>query len=341
MAFPFQKQEAFFEAHIQAFHFFGGVPRRITYDNLKTAVYKILEGKKRQEQQAFKEFRSYYLFESNYCTPAQAHEKGGVENDVGYAQRNFFSPILEVESFQELNAILRKACEQDMQRRTRGQKKLVAELWQAEKGFFLPLPTRDFPACTTRVVKPNNYLQVVYDTNRYSVPYDYRDRQLVLRAFPFRIELLYLDDVIADHPRCFEKERDILDPLHYLALLVQRPGAFEHAKPLRNWRKQWPKSYERLLQELQENQADGRGVREFLEILKLHQEYPEKLVAKAIEMALELGAAHLDGVQLCLRQLLEPEPQIRSLDLSSHPELGQIGNQPLDLGQYDRLLQAR
>ncbi len=341
MAFPFQKQEAFFEAHIQAFHFFGGVPRRITYDNLKTAVYKILEGKKRQEQQAFKEFRSYYLFESNYCTPAQAHEKGGVENDVGYAQRNFFSPILEVETFQELNTILRQACEQDMQRRTRGQKKLVAELWQAEKEFFLPMPARDFPACTTRVVKPNNYLQVVYDTNRYSVPYDYRDRQLVLRAFPFRIELLYLDDVIAAHPRCFEKERDILDPLHYLALLAQRPGAFEHAKPLRNWRKQWPKSYERLLQELQERHADGRGVREFLEILKLHQEHPEKLVAKAIEMALELGAAHLDGVQLCLRQLLEPEPRTRSLDLSSHPELGQIGNQPLDLGQYDRLLQVR
>lgn len=341
MAFPFQKQEAFFEAHIQAFHFFGGVPRRITYDNLKTAVYKILKGKKRQEQQAFKELRSYYLFESNYCTPAQAHEKGGVENDVGYAQRNFFSPIPEVASFQELNAILRKACEQDMQRRTRGQKKLVAELWQAEQGFFLPLPTRDFPACTTRVVKPNNYLQVVYETNRYSVPYDYRDRQLVLRAFPFRIELLYLDDIVAVHPRCFEKEQDILDPLHYLALLAQRPGAFEHAKPLRNWRKQWPKSYERLLQELQENQADGRGVREFLEILKLHQEHPEKLVAKAIEMALELGAAHLDGVQLCLRQLLEPETRIRSLDLGSHPELGQIGNQPLDLGQYDRLLQAR
>ncbi len=191
------------------------------------------------------------------------------------------------------------------------------------------------------MVKPNNYLQVVYDTNRYSVPYDYRDSQLVLRAFPFRIELLYLDDVIAEHPRCFEKERDILDPLHYLALLSQRPGAFEHAKPLRNWRKQWPKSYERLLQELQEDQMDGRGVREFLEILKLHQEYPEKLVAKAIEMALELGAAHLDGVQLCLRQLLEPEPQIHSLDLSSHPELGKIGNQPLDLGQYDRLLQVR
>lgn len=341
MAFPFQKQEAFFEGHIQAFHFFGGVPRRITYDNLKTAVYKILEGKKRQEQQAYKEFRSYYLFESHYCTPAKAHEKGGIENDIGYAQRNFFSPILEVDTYQELNDFLRQACQQDMQRRTRGQEKLVAELWEAEQEFFLPLPARDFPACITRVVKPNNYLQVTYETNRYSVPYDYRDRQMVLRAFPFQIELLYLDEVIAVHSRCFEKEQDILDPLHYLPLLAQRPGAFEHAKPLRHWRKKWSKSYERLLQELRESKPDGRGVREFLEILKLHQEYPEKLVKQAIERALDLGAAHLDGVQLCLRQLLEPEPQTPSLDLSSHPELVQVGHQPLDLGQYDRLLQAR
>jgi len=99
MAFPFQKQEAFFAGHMMAFHFFGGVPRRITYDNLKTAVYKVLEGKNRDEQKAYKTFRSYYLFESNYCTPGQGHEKGGVENDVGYAQRNFMSPLPQVGSY--------------------------------------------------------------------------------------------------------------------------------------------------------------------------------------------------------------------------------------------------
>lgn len=341
MAFPFQKQEAWFEGHIQGFHFFGGVPRRITYDNLKTAVYRVLEGKKRQEQQAFKAFRSYYLCESHYCTPAQAHEKGGVENDIGYAQRNFFSPIPEVDSFEELNAYLHQACLQDAQRRTRGQKELVAQLWEAENTFLLPLPARDFQACATRVVKANGYLQVDYDTNRYSVPYEYRDKQLVLRAFPFRIEFLYLDEVIASHVRCFQKEQDILNLWHYLPLLQQRPGAFEHTKPLRRWRKQWPKSYEQLLTSLRENQPEGRGVREFLEILKLHQEYPKKQVEQAIEMALALGAAHLDGIQLCLRQLLQPKEPPSPLDLSFYPELVGVGNQPVELGQYDRLLGAR
>ena len=105
-AYPFQKQEAFLEAHEFGFHFNGGVPHRITYDNLKTAVFKILEGHNRQEQEAFKAFRSYYLFDSRYCTPAQGHEKGGVESDVGYAQRNFFSPIPRVNSYEELESTL-------------------------------------------------------------------------------------------------------------------------------------------------------------------------------------------------------------------------------------------
>ena len=75
-AYPFQKQEAFLDGHESAFHFIGGVPHRIAYDNLKTAVFKVLEGHNRQEQEAFKAFRSFYLFDSRYCTPAQGHEKG-------------------------------------------------------------------------------------------------------------------------------------------------------------------------------------------------------------------------------------------------------------------------
>ncbi len=341
MAYPFQKQEAFFEAHIQAFHFFGGVLRQVTYDNLKTAVYRILKGRKRQEQQTFKEFRSYYLFESRYCTPGQGHEKGGVESDVGYAQRNFFSPMQAVNSFEELNANLRQACTKDVQRRIRGKKELVAELWEAEKPYFLPLPVEDHKACTTRVVKPNGYMQVEFETNRYSVPYDYRDKQLVLRAFAFQIELVYLDEVVVRHPRCFNKEQDILEPLHYLPLLEQRPGAFEHALPLRQWRKEWPAGYEQLLQRMQASKPDGRGVREFLNVLKLHQDYPAKLIEKAVCMALELGAVHLDGVQLCLRQLLEPAPLPEPLDLSDYPKLMNVGEQPVDLRQYERLMAVR
>jgi len=87
-AYPAQKQEAFFEGHVLAFHHFGGIPLRLSYDNLKIAVQYILEGGGRQEQRAFVAFRSHYLFLSHYCTPGQGHEKGRVEKGAGFARRN-------------------------------------------------------------------------------------------------------------------------------------------------------------------------------------------------------------------------------------------------------------
>ena len=341
MAFPFQKQEAFFEGHIQAYHFFGGVPQRQTYDNLKTAVFKILEGRNRQEQVVYKTFRSYYLFESHYCTPAQGHEKGGVESDVGYAQRNFMTPILKVASYEELNAVLQKACLENVQRHIRGKEAPVAQLWEEEKRSLLGLPNADYAACTSYPVKPNGYSQVELDTNRYSVPVTHRDSQLVLQAYPFRVKVLSGKAVIADHPRCFGREQDVIDPLHYLTLLEQRPGAFEHAKPIRDWRQHWPKDYDQLLEELRQRWPDGRGVREFIAILKLHLDHPAEQVQQAVRAAIELGATHLDGVRLCLHQLQEAPVHTTPLDMSVHPQLADYGNQPVDLKQYDQLLSKR
>lgn len=338
MAFPFQKQEAFFEGHNQAFRFFGGIPRRLTYDNLKTAVYKVLAGRNRQEQESFKKFRSYYLFESNYCNPAQGHEKGGVENDVGYVQRNFMTPLLRANSYEELNAMLWKACQGNLHRRVRGQRAGVFDLLADERSQFLPLPGELFPACVGSPVKPNGYSQVDLDTNRYSIPVEHGNDQLVMRAYPFRVEFLYGDDVIAVHPRCFGREQDVLDPLHYLSLLEQRPGAFEHAKPLRHWRKYWPKDYDRLLEALRTRSPEGRGVKEFISVLKLHRDHPADQIEQAVHAALELGAASLDGVRLCLHQLQHTQSQFSPLEAECFASLAAFGNQPVNLQQYDRLV---
>ena len=340
VAFPFQKQEAFFEGHIQAFHFFGGVPRRITYDNLKTAVFRILEGHHRQEQRAFSAFRSHYLFESHYCTPAQGHEKGGVESDVGYAQRNFFAPIPKAKDFVELNTMLHQACMNDMLRNTRGENRSVAEVLLSEKSSLLPLEGHDFRACSNHLATVNPYSQVVFETNRYSVPSKYVGQQLPVRAYPFRVEVLSATEVIAEHPRCFGREQDILNPLHYLGLLEQRPGAFEYALPVRQWRQKWTPEYEKMLDLLRHTKPDGSGVREFVAILKLHRDYPVEMVDRAVKQALDLGAAHLDGVQLCLRQLLSPHESPPALVLD-HPKLVAVGSQPIRLEQYNQLLEAR
>lgn len=340
-AYPFQKQEAFLDAHEAGFHFIGGIPHRITYDNLKTAVFRILEGHNRQEQEAFKAFRSYYLFDSHYCTPAQGHEKGGVESDVGYAQRNFFSPLPRVKDYDELNQLLLERCKQDVDRHIRGHEAPVSELWEVDKVHLLPFPKQDYPACETRPVKANSYSQVVFETNRYSVPHTFAGKQLVLRAFPFKIEVLSLENVIATHRRCFGREQDVFDPLHYLTLLEQRPGAFEHTLPLRQWRKKWPATYEQLLTELQQSKPEGQGIREFVAILKLHQSHATDLVERAVEAAVHTGMLNLDGVMYHLQRLSTPWPSPNPLDLSHLPQLADIGCQPVNLQVYNQLLGVR
>ena len=130
-----------------------------------------------------------------------------------------------------------------------------------------------------------------------------------------------------------------MDPLHYLPLLEQRPGAFDHAKPIRRWRKSWPPVYERLLAQLRSQWPDGRGVREFVRILKLHQDHPDDLVAQAVGQALEYGCAHADGVQLCLRQLMHPESPLAPIELTQWPELEVVAIPAPDLQRYDQLLE--
>jgi len=339
MAFPAQKQEAFFEGHVQAFHHFQGIPHRISYDNLKAAVQKILEGHTRQEQLAFIALRSHYLFESHFCTPGQGHEKGGVEHGVGFGRRNFMVPIPQVAAFAELNTLLLAECLKDDARRVDGQPLTIGAAWELERTALLPLPAKDYPCCVTRPVCLTPYSQVEFESNRYSVPTDKVHPHLVLKAYPFRVDILYLADVIASHARCYGHDQDIFNPLHYLPLLAQRPGAFQHAKPLRRWRETWPPAYEHLLAKLQAEQADSGSVREFVKILKLHEAYPANLIEQAVTQALAYGCIHADGVELCLRQLLHPEAAIAALDVSGNARLDSH-SEPPDLRRYEQLLGA-
>ena len=336
--YPFEKQEAFLDGHIRAFDFFGGVPHTITYDNLKTAVFRVLAGKNRHEQDSFTEFRSHYLFESRYCNVRQPHEKGGVENDVGYMRRNYLTPIPKVDRWQTLNQKLWLDCQQDTHRRIRGNKESIAVMLQEEQPCLLPLPNRHTKACAVRPVKTNPYSQITYETNRYSVPVEYAGKQLVLRAYPFEIEVLFLDHVVARHERCFERETDCYEPLHYLPLLIQRPGAFDHAAPIRHWRKSWPPIYEQLLTQLCDRFPRSQAIRKFLMILNLNRNHPKELVERAIQVAMQYGVPSVDAVKLQLRSLTVSEPVFQQLDLTNHGRLANLGDYTVNIGQYDTLV---
>jgi len=340
MAFPSQKQESFLAGHVAAFHYFGGVPQRISYDNLKTAVKKIFIGPEREEQESFILFRSHYLFESHYCNPNAGNEKGRVEDGVGYSRRNFLSPPPAVASFEELNAHLREQCQADDARRISRQPQTIAEAFQQERSLLRPLPARDLETCRQVTARLNGYSQVEVETNRYSVPTDRATKTLRVKLYPFEVKIYRPDEAeaIAVHPRSYGQQQDILAPQHYLPLLAQRPGAFHYARPIRQWRATWPAVYEQLLAEMQHHQPGSAGIREFIRVLHLHQQYPAELIEQAVSQALQYHCPRADGVELCLRQLLQPDVPPPQLDLQAHPHLPEIAPPPVSLACYNQLL---
>jgi hypothetical protein len=243
-----------------------------------------------------------------------------------------------VADFAALNAHLLQKCQQDDQRQVARQAVTIGEAWAVERAYLQPLPAYPFDPRCTQPVTLNGYGQVTFETNRYSVPVEQAQKQLVLKADPFTVTIQHLDTVLATHPRSYAREQDILNPLHYLPLLEQRPGAFEHAKPIRQWRAHWPPIYERLLRTLRQRAAEGPGVREFIQILKLHQEYPAALLQQAITQALDYGCPHVAGVRLCLHQLQHPEMSLPPVDLTHLPELAVVADQAPDLQRYEQLL---
>jgi transposase len=342
MLFPSQNQESFLYGHVQAFTFFGGVPARISYDNLATAVKLAFDKKdkkqKRFENRTFVSFRSYYLFESHFCTPAAGWEKGQVEHGVKFSRENYLVPIPEAASFEEVNQLVLERCQQEDKRRVSRQPVTIGEAWEQERPLLQPLPRFAYDCCNMVTVRLTPYSLATYETNRYSVPVKRARRDAKIKAYPFHIEIWDDKELLATHPRCYGREQDVFDPLHYIALLEQRPGAFDYAAPMKRWRKEWPESYNKVLATLKEKWPEGRGVQEFIRILQLHNDYPADLIEQAIDQALTYGCVHLDGVLHCLHQLIEPEESPQSLDLSNRPDLQNIGNQPVDLSRYEKLL---
>ena len=267
------------------------MPRRIRYDNLKPAVHKILTGKNRQEQAAWIAFRSHFLFESEYVTPGRGQEKGGVENLVGYVRRNFLVPLPDVQDFAELNAYLLDCCERDARQRQRFgrtvQESLAGGAGQSAGHCRQKLPE----ACVSVTAKVNRRQQVRLDGNWYSVPPEYVGRLVTVHAYVFRVTMAYQDRVIASHVRSYGREEEVLEPHHYLPVLLRKPGAFARATPILKW--PLPAVYEAYYRQLQERREGSGGTREYIRILMLLKDHPLQEVTAAVEQASTLRPLRL------------------------------------------------
>ena len=232
-AFPRECTEAFLEGHVRAFAFFGGVPRRISYDNSKIAVARITGSRDRKLTDEFLRLKSHHLFEDHFCLVRRPNEKGHVETLVGFARRNFLVPVPAVHGgLEPLNARLEADCRDDLARRLRGKPATKAELLAEERAALLPLPAEAFVAARVEPPTADSLSLVRFDTNDYSVPTALRPPPASRSSGRWtRVRIVAGDRVVAEHRRCWGRERVTYDPVHYLALLERKPGALDFAGP--------------------------------------------------------------------------------------------------------------
>ena len=330
--YPCERQQALFDAHIRGFAFFGGIFPLLIYDNMKTAVQKVFQGKERRLQQEYSRFQSYYNFTPRFCNPGKGHEKGGVEGLVGYSRRNYMVPVPEAESLEKLNENLLRDCLDYGEHRCSGREKAVNEYFEEEKSSLLALPPHEFTNILTIQSKIDKYSTVIVDKNRYSVSTDYVGVKVNVLLSVDRVKIYWDKKLLSSHGRMYGSSKWSLEPFHYLELIQKRPQAFDSARPLKEWRKQWPESLERLLERFCAKQGHTKGVRDFISVLMFYRHYPGQTVEAAVEQALESHISSSDGVKHLLVGMNKKEDgQFSSLDnweslpepdISAYGELG-------------------
>jgi transposase len=334
MAFERECTETFWEGHVQGFEFFGGVAKRISYDNTKIAVAQIIGGgKDRRLTKGFCQLKSHYLFEHHFCRPARGNEKGVVEGQVKFTRLNFFVPVPQVRDFTELNARLRQQCVEDRERRLRGQAGTKAELLKGDQAAFLPLPATAFAACRQVSTTVSSLSLVRFDANDYSVPVRWAHHPVVAKGDWQEVRLYAQGQEVAQHGRIWEKEQVRFEPLHYLALLERKPGALDHARPLAGWT--LPECFGILRRRL-EAQREGDGTREYIRVLRLLEKHSLPALRAGVEKALAVGALTRDGIA----QFLFPREDWRFtvFSLDGHPHLRTVRIAPPDIQPYRELL---
>ena len=335
-AYPAETTEAFMDGHVSAFAFLGGVPQSILYDNTKLAVAKILGDGRRKRTRAFTELQSHYLFDDRFGRPGKGNDKGKVEGLVGYVCRNFLVPIPSFESFEALNAYLEQRCLERMDARLRGHTETIGQRMERDLDALLPLPPVAYDACEKQAGRVSSMSLVRYKTSDYSVPVAYGYRDVLVRDYVDEVVISCGSEVIAKHPRSYERDDFVYDPIHYLPLLERKIGALDQAAPLQGWA--LPDEFG-TLRRLLESRMGRRGKREYVQVLRLLETFSQREVAAAAKDAIGLGALSFDAVKHLVLCRLDGRPL--RLDLELYPYLPRVRVSTTSAGDYMTLLSGR
>lgn len=321
-----ERLETFMEGHVRAFSWLGGVPQRIVYDNLTTAIKKILSGHDRELSERFVVLRSHYLFDAVFCNRAAAWEKGTVENLIGYVRRNCLTPMPSVDSTEELNSLLSEWCETERRKHS--------DEWTLELNGLRKLPKEALRACISKLtVVFNKQSLVTYERNRYSVPCEFIGQPVRIDAFTDRIEIYSRDRLIACHSRNYGRNHTSLQLEHYLTALEQKPYAVMNASVVRQLPEPFHQAWEILCRQSPER------YRELVSILQLHSEYSREQIAGAVRKCLRAGCLGFREVKQLL--LNEHDYRARASSTGLPASVADVVVPVSDPSSYDVLMGVR
>ena len=336
-AYVNEAQESFTDAHVRAFERFDGVPRLVRYDNLKTAATKILKGRDRTENERFIALRSHYGFESFFCEPgiAGAHEKGGVEGDIGRFRRNHLTPVPAFATLADLNAHLEACDTADGQRwvtgRGPGSGDRVHSLAALERPALWVLPGERFAAVTRLSARVDTKARVCVRQCFYSVPARLVGQRVTIELGAETVTIVADATIVASHARGVHRRSEHLDLDHYLEVLWRRPGAFPSASALGQARSsgRFRPEHQQFWDLARRRHGDTAGTRALCDVLLLHRHHDNDHVISGIRAALSIDSVDAGVVAVETRRAIE--------HLEPEPQSGPVERVP-DLSIYDQLL---
>jgi transposase len=362
--FASQGQEAFIEGHLHAFAVLGGVPTgKIRYDNLRSAVSRVLMGRNRTESDRWVLFRSHYAFDAFYCIPGidGAHEKGGVEGEVGRFRRNHLVPVPEVDSLGLLNARIDIADAGDDARRIEDRIRTVGQDFTVEAPLLAPLPDDGFEPGLLLTPRVDRFGRITVRQCHYSVPIRLIGTQV--RVFLRASEVVVFDGrvEVCRHARSVNRGSQTLVLDHYLEVLLRKPGALPGATALVQARQagMFTATHEAFWAAARRAHGDAAGTRALIDVLLLHRHTPAADVIAGINVALSVGANSVDVVAVEARKAGENNRARQSRPPTQRPAppgpttptvtsltqrrlaLPQDTRPPPSVNHYDQLLHRR
>jgi transposase len=281
VALPSERTEAILAGMVGAFEYYGCVPHEVWWDNPTTVVRALFKGRERLLHERYAALASHYTFEALFCLPARGNEKPRAENRVKDLQRQWATPVPAVADREALNMHLLGCCRRQAGHTVAGQHETIGARFVRDKGSALPLPARRFDACIYQPAQVDKYQTVQFDNNRYSVPRAHAFCAVTVKGYIEHVEVVAAGQVVARHSRSYAQDEQVLDPLHYLAALLRRPAALDHAPVLRDWR--LPAAFATLRAALERQHGRHAGCRHYIRVLQLLADHPLGRVRAAVE----------------------------------------------------------